>query len=57
MRKAPFGAFCIFAEGGKPGSGAAVIDEKPVHVLADGSPVPIARAVQLLIDATQADPL
>ena len=37
--------------------GAAVIDEKLVHVLADSSPAPIARAVQLLIDATQADPV
>jgi len=37
--------------------GAAVIDEKLVHVLADGSPAPIARALQLLIDATQADPV
>lgn len=37
--------------------GAAVIDDKLVHVLADGSPAPIARALQLLIDATQADPV
>ena len=36
--------------------GAAVVDEKLVHVLADGSPAPIARALQLLIGATQADP-
>ena len=37
--------------------GAAVIDDKLVHVLADGSPAPIARALRLLIDATQADPV
>ena len=36
--------------------GAAVIDEKLVHVLADGSPAPIARALQLLIDAAEAEP-
>jgi PTS system N-acetylglucosamine-specific IIC component len=35
--------------------GAAVIDEKLVHVLADGSPAPIARAVQRLIEAARAD--
>jgi hypothetical protein len=37
--------------------GAAVMDDKLVHVLADGSPAPIARALRLLIDATQADPV
>ena len=36
--------------------GAAVIDEKLVHVLADGSPAPIARALQFLIDAAEAEP-
>ena len=35
--------------------GAAVIDAKLVHVLAEGSPAPIARALNLLIDAAQAD--
>jgi PTS system N-acetylglucosamine-specific IIC component len=35
--------------------GAAVIDAQLVHVLADGSPAPIARALNLLIDAAQAD--
>ncbi|MCO4812884.1 MAG: PTS transporter subunit EIIC [Gammaproteobacteria bacterium] len=37
--------------------GAAVIDEALVHVLADGSPAPIAQALRLLIDAAQADPV
>jgi PTS system N-acetylglucosamine-specific IIC component len=35
--------------------GAAVIDAKLVHVLAEGSPAPIARGLNLLIDAAQAD--
>lgn len=37
--------------------GAAVIDDKLVHVLADGSPVPIARALRPLIDVARADPI
>jgi PTS system N-acetylglucosamine-specific IIC component len=35
--------------------GAAVIDAMLVHVLAESSPAPIARALNLLIDAAQAD--